>query len=93
LAGYTDVQMPFHPTTAGKFEITATLTPTERRPEGYARTSGGTSRHGRHEKKQPEKVAAPAAVNVAPSPQPQEVMQPATIPPLGDRNPVRRLGR
>jgi serine/threonine-protein kinase len=93
LAGYTDVQMPFHPTTAGKFEITATLTPTERRSEGYARTSGSTSRHGRHEKKQLEKVAAPAAVNVAPSPQPQEVMQPATIPPLGDRNPVRRLGR
>jgi len=93
LAGHTDVQMPFHPSTAGKFEITATLTPIDRRSDSYARTPSSTSRHGRHEKKQPEKIAAPAATSVAPSAQPKEVMQPATLPPLGDRNPVRRLGR
>ena len=95
LAGHTDVQMPYHPTEAGKFEITATLTPNERHSDSYPRTSGSSSRHGRREKKQAEKHSAPAALTptLAPATQPREVMQPATLPPLGDRNPVHRLGR
>jgi hypothetical protein len=95
LNGYTDVQMPFQPSTAGKFEITATLSPAERRSDGYGRAPGSASRTGRHEKRQAEKhsVTAGSAPTVAPATQSREAMQPATLPPLGDRNPVHRLGR
>jgi eukaryotic-like serine/threonine-protein kinase len=93
LQGYTDVQMPFQPTAPGKFEITATLSPVERRSEGSSRGSGSSGRHARHEKKQAaQHVAVPAAAT-APSSPPVDPMQPATLPPLGDRNPVRRLRR
>lgn len=93
MAGYTDVQIPFHATTVGKFDITATLTPIERRSDSHSRSSSSSGRHGRHERRPAEKVAAPAPVNTAAPTRPREVMQPATLPPLGERNPVRRLGR
>jgi hypothetical protein len=93
LAGHIDVQMPFQPTSAGKFEITATLTPVERRSDGATRTASGSGRHGRHEKKQATQQAAGPTPASAPVVQPRDAMQPATLPPLGDRNPVRRLGR
>ena len=93
LAGHTDVQMPFQPISAGRFEITATLTPIERRSDGFARGSGGSSRHGHHDKKPAAQPATPSAPVAAPMVQPREVMQPAALPPLGERNPVRRLGR
>ncbi len=94
LPGHTDVQMPFQPTAAGRFEITATLSPVERRSDSHARGSAGSGRHGRHDKKQPaQQIAAPAQPPAPVAAQPPPAMQPATLPPLGDRNPVRRLGR
>ncbi len=93
MAGYTDVQIPFHATTVGKFDITATLTPVERRSDSHARSSSSSGRRGRQEKRPAEKVAAPAPANTAAPTRPRAVMQPATLPPLGERNPVRRLGR
>jgi serine/threonine-protein kinase len=89
-AGYTDVQMPFQVISAGKFELTATLIPVERHAEPGARSSSAGRRHG-HEHKQPvseERVQpVPAATPVAP---PQD-LSPSGLPPLGDRNPVKRL--
>lgn len=96
LQGYTDVQMPFQPTSAGKFEITATLTAAERRYEGAPHTSAGHGRHGRHEVKsvaQPAPAPAAAAPTTPPAAQPRGALAPAILPPLGERNPVHRLGR
>jgi hypothetical protein len=91
LHGYTDVQMPFQPSTAGRFEITATLSPVDRRAESRARSS---SRHNRRQAKQvANRPSAPASSAAPVVVQPRQAMQPATLPPLGDRNPVRRLGR
>jgi len=100
LAGYTDVQMPFQVTSSGMFEITATLSPLERRPESGGRTpasSGRRTGHGRDK----GHVAAPAPVEAplaVPAPQPRQAlpqpsMPPPSMPALGERNPVRRLGR
>jgi tRNA A-37 threonylcarbamoyl transferase component Bud32 len=99
LAGYTDVQMPYQVTTAGKFEITATLTPVERRSESGGRTATPSGRrsakgHGKRRETatsaQPAPAVAPRQVPVA---QPRDTSSPAVLPPLRDRNPVRRLGR
>jgi len=100
LAGYTDVQMPFQVTSSGMFEITATLSPLERRPESGGRTpasSGRRTGHGRDKGHLavPAPVAAPLAVT-APQPRqapPQPSIPPPSMPALGERNPVRRLGR
>jgi serine/threonine-protein kinase len=89
-AGYTDVQIPFQVTSAGNFELTATLIPVERRSESGVRASSSTRHHG-HEHKQPvaEERAEPVPV-ATPVPLPQEP-SPSGLPPLGDRNPVKRL--
>jgi tRNA A-37 threonylcarbamoyl transferase component Bud32 len=94
LPGYTDVQIPFQPSAAGRFEITATLSPVERRSDSHARGSAGAGRRGRRDKKQlVQHVAAPAPTATPVAAEPQPALQPATLPPLGERNPVRRLGR
>jgi hypothetical protein len=89
-AGYTDVQIPFQVISAGDFELTATLIPVERRSESGVRASSSTRHHG-HEHKQPvaEERAEPVPV-ATPVPLPQEP-SPSGLPPLGDRNPVKRL--
>jgi hypothetical protein len=101
LAGYVDVQMPIQVTSSGKFEITATLSPLERRVESSARARASSRRGGRgHDEKHAATstsasatVAAPVAAP-APAAQPRERMvSPTGLPPLGERNPVRRLGR
>jgi tRNA A-37 threonylcarbamoyl transferase component Bud32 len=99
LAGYTDVQMPFQVTAPGKFEITATLSPPERRSESGGRTlstPGRRTSHG-HDKghvARPAPVAGPSPTPVtqtrAAAPAPS--LPPPSLPPLGERNPVRRLG-
>jgi tRNA A-37 threonylcarbamoyl transferase component Bud32 len=89
-AGYTDVQMPFQVTAAGKFELTATLLPLERRPESAAHSLASGRHHG-HERKLPvaEEHVRPVPVAV-PAP-PTQDLSPSGLPPLGDRNPVKRL--
>jgi tRNA A-37 threonylcarbamoyl transferase component Bud32 len=91
-AGYTDVQIPFQITSAGKFELTATLIPVERHSEAGMRSSPSGRHHG-HEHKQPvaEERAVPVPV-ATPVAQPQD-LSPSGLPPLGDRNPIKRLRR
>jgi hypothetical protein len=95
LAGHTDVQMPFQVTTSGRFELTAKLYPTERRSsEARPSASGRAGKRG-HDKKR-ETPAAPTtatAPRAAPVAQPRAYVPPPALPPLGERNPVRRLGR
>ena len=96
LSGYTDVQMPFQVTAPGQFEITAALSPIERRNETSSRSSGSSGRRPSHgkEKKQVAQSSAPAsALPIAPVAQPRETPPTSSLPPLGDRNPVHRLGR
>lgn len=94
LAGYTDVQMPVQAAAAGKFEVTASLSPVERRAEA-PHAASGASRHGHHERKVVAQSApvssAPSAAPAPAAAAPREPLQPA-LPPLGDRNPVHRLG-
>jgi len=98
LAGYTDVQMPFQVTAPGKFEITATLSPIERHSESSGRTGGGSGRRagrGRERKTAVARTAkyAPAPIQrSAPVARPRETLPVPVLPPLGERNPVRRLG-
>jgi eukaryotic-like serine/threonine-protein kinase len=92
IAGYTDVQMPFQTEKPGKFQLSATLTPVERSPATHPATG---KRGGRgHEKSSAAThtaSSAPAPVRSAPVAAPQD--PPSVLPPLNDRNPVRRLGR
>jgi tRNA A-37 threonylcarbamoyl transferase component Bud32 len=100
LPGYVDVQMPIQVSSAGKFEITATLSPVERRMEASARTRSSGRRGGRgHEDKHAASSTPASAAATAPAAAPKPVAQPRDrmvsptgLPPLGERNPVRRLG-
>jgi len=102
LPGHTDVQMPIQIGSPGKFELTATLAPVDHRPDTGGRAPAGSSRraaHG-HDKKHSAPVAASVAApsaaapapQAAPAMQPRDTMPPSSMPPLGDRNPVKRLG-
>ena len=97
LAGYTDVQMPYQVSAPGRFEITATLSPVERRVESGGRTTTGSGRRGGRGKKYEAPVVAQpgptAGPRTAPIAQPRDPLPPPSLPPLGERNPVRRLGR
>jgi serine/threonine-protein kinase len=97
MPGYTDVQMPYKVSSPEEVEITATLSPVERRGESGSRTTAGSGRHGGHAKKYEAPVVAqptPAAVpRSAPVAQPRESLPPPSMAPLGERNPVHRLGR
>jgi len=95
LAGYTDVQMPFRVAAAGRHEVAVTLSSVDKGPDSEARGSSSGRRSGRsHERKSAKKTTT---VTVGPRRMPVE--QPAVVrpdpvlPPLGERNPVRRLGR
>jgi hypothetical protein len=95
LAGHTDVQMPFQVTTSGRFELAAKLYPTERRSETRSSASGRAGKRG-HDKKRGAPAAMPATATVpraAPVAPPRAYVPPSVLPPLGERNPVRRLGR
>jgi len=94
LAGHTDVQMPFQVTAPGRFELTAKLYPTERRPEPRAASSGRSARRvaDKRAAASPPRAAAVSTPRAAPVARPSGY-QPAALPPLSDRNPVRRLGR
>jgi len=95
LAGYTDVQMPFLATAPGQFEITAALSPAERRSDTGSRnlaSSGRRTSHGR-EKRPTTQSAQVSPPPIAPVAQPRENPPASSLPPLGDRNPVHRLGR
>ena len=93
LPGYTDVQMPVQLTTPTRLEITATLSPIERRAD-----PGSRRRSGRHDRKRvshltpktaPSPTKAPRHTTVA---RPRAAYPSGALPPLRDRNPVRRLG-
>jgi len=97
IPGYTDVQMPVQLPKPGQYEVTATLTPVEHRAERHSRSSGSSRRASRSREKKP--APRPVAARPAPAPRPAPVAQPrsqpppSVLPPLGVRNPVRRLGR
>jgi len=96
LAGHTDVQMPIQVVAPGKFELNASLTPTERKSDSSGRGQSGSGHHASrsHDKKHPA-MAAPAeapAPRAVPVMQPRETSSPSGLPPLGERNPVKRLG-
>ena len=109
LAGYTDVQMPFQASAPGRFEITATLSPVERRPDGNVRPWQSTGRRNGHGKDRQRSVEArPATQSSVPETAPGEVKSASgvsasatrpgqsagqsALPPLGERNPVHRIG-
>jgi hypothetical protein len=93
LAGYTDVQMPFQATTPGRFELMATLSPAERRSDFTGRSPAGSSRRHGHDKRHTSAAIPSEAPRAAPVMQAREPQPSLTLPPLGDRNPVKRLGR
>jgi serine/threonine-protein kinase len=94
LAGFIDVQMPFQATAPGRYEVAANLSPIESRPESEGRGVGASGRRsGRgHERKStrlPTIAAGPREPVEAPS---SDVSSGSALPPLGERNPVHRLG-
>jgi hypothetical protein len=93
LAGYTDVQMPFQASAPGKFELTATLSPAEHRSDFGGRSPTGSSRRHGHDRKHASAAIPSEAPRAAPVIPAREPMPSPTLPPLGDRNPVKRLGR
>jgi len=99
LAGHTDVQMPIQLSAPGKFDLTATLAPVEHRSDSGGRGQSNASRraaHGRDKKPSPAVAPTSAAAPVpraVPVAQPNDTSPPSSLPPLGERNPVRRLGR
>jgi serine/threonine-protein kinase len=95
LAGFTDVQIPFQATAPGKFELMATLSSVERRSDSGGRAPAGSDRRARHgHDKKPAAAAAPTeAPRAAPITPARETLPPSALPPLGERNPVIRLGR
>jgi eukaryotic-like serine/threonine-protein kinase len=93
LAGHTDVQMPIQAAAPGKYELTATLTPVERRSDSGGRApTGHRASHG-HDKKHAEHATPGAAPTPRPTSavQPRDTSSPSGLPPLGERNPVKRL--
>ena len=99
LAGHTDVQMPIQVAAPGKFELTATLTPVDRRSDsgGRALASSGHRTGRGHDKKHeanaaPVEPTAPPTAHAAPAMQVRDTPPPSGLPPLGERNPVKRLG-
>jgi serine/threonine-protein kinase len=96
LAGFTDVQMPFQAAAPGKFDLTATLSPVERRPDFGGRalaSSGRRAVHGHNKKHAAPMIPSPVPQAAPAVMQPREDMPSSTLPPLGERNPVKRLGR
>jgi tRNA A-37 threonylcarbamoyl transferase component Bud32 len=97
LPGYTDVQMPYQVSAPGRFDITATLTPIERRAEGGGRSVSSSSKRAGRGKRRETAAVAPVGPSPAPRPmpvaQPRDTLPPSSLAPLGERNPVRRLGR
>ena len=100
LVGHTDVQMPIQLAAPGKFELTATLTPNERKGDSSGRAPGGSSHRAAHTRDK-KHAAVTGTVDVAPpaprtvpvaQPQTRDTSSPSGLPPLGERNPVRRLG-
>jgi tRNA A-37 threonylcarbamoyl transferase component Bud32 len=97
LAGHTDVQMPMQLVAPGKFELTATLSPVDRKSDTGGRSQATSGRHAVHSHDQrhaapveaPPPAVAPRAV---PAVQPRDTSLPPSLPPLGERNPVKRLG-
>jgi hypothetical protein len=91
LAGYTDVQIPFHVESPGDFEVSATLAPVEKRDTSGSRTS----REGKPNAKTKVQPSTAAAATAVPAPKPNAGgptdSSYQTLPPLGDRNPVKRL--
>jgi serine/threonine-protein kinase len=98
LAGPTDVQMPIQVGTPGQFELTATLSAAERRSDTGGRIAASSGRHPAHghDKKHaaPAEASTPAVAPraVVPVMQPRDTSPPSSLPPLGERNPVKRLG-
>ena len=98
LAGHTDVQMPMQASTPGKFELTATLSPVEHKSDASGRIATGSGHHTArgHDKRHAAPAAPPPAAAPAPRTvpvvQPRDTSPPSSLPPLGDRNPVKRLG-
>ena len=83
-------------TAPGKFELMATLSPVERRSDSGGRSFASSGRRAGHGHDRKNLVhAAPAEVprTAPPVMQPRETMPPSALPPLGERNPVKRLGR
>ena len=96
LAGFTDVQMPFQAAAPGKFDLTATLSPVERRPDSGGRALASPGRravHSHNKKRAAPMISSPAPQATPAVLQPREDMPSSTLPPLGERNPVKRLGR
>jgi serine/threonine-protein kinase len=96
LAGHTDVQMPIQATAPGKYELTATLTLVERKSDSGGRSPGSSGHRASHgHGKEHTELAAPVAMpagRAVPAIQPGETSSPSGLPPLGERNPVKRLG-
>jgi tRNA A-37 threonylcarbamoyl transferase component Bud32 len=95
MSGYTDVQMPLQAASPGKFDLTATLSPIEHRSESGGReranASHRTSRgHERRHAASASSAAAPP--RSAPAAQPRYTAPGSALPPLGERNPIKRLG-
>jgi serine/threonine protein kinase len=100
LHGYVDVQMPFQVSSAGKFDITATLSPIEHRSESSSRARSSSGRRGsrtREEKRAPSAAPSPTATAAGATPSRMappraSTSYPTGLPPLRERNPVHRLG-
>jgi hypothetical protein len=90
LAGYTDVQMPFAATSPGRFEVAATLSPTQG-SDGDGRTTSSSHRSSRiHDRKSRHTTVSVSARAAVPEAPPRSTAE-ADLPPFGERNPVRRL--
>ena len=91
LAGHTDVQIPFHVESPGEFEVSATLASVEKRDQSGYRTN----REGRSSAKSKAPSSTSTTTTALPAPKAKDSAPTdssyQTLPPLGDRNPIKRL--
>jgi serine/threonine protein kinase len=91
LAGHTDIQMPFQAEEAGEFELNAVLTPNAKHLEsaGSQAVNKGSKARGKSMVAKPI-LNEPVQVVRPPGPD-KPISADQTLPPLGERNPIKRL--
>lgn len=91
LDGYTDIQIPFQAQQAGVFDLNAMLVPNPKKPEmaGYQNPNKGSKTKNKPQSVKP--IANESSQVLSPPIPDKPISTDQTLPPLGERNPIKRL--
>lgn len=91
LAGYTDIQMPFQAQEAGEFELNAVLTATEKNVNSQGHSMANKGIKAKNKSSLAKTTPLERAQAIAPPLLEKPIPADHTLPPLGERNPIKRL--